>query len=151
MYDTLSDSIFPTACKRRYAAGVDSLESEDYDQAIEYLTKVVKMDESYNDGQAIYRLAQAYQGKGDTENAKTWYQKMVDTYNNSRYIEDAKKQLAILNGDASADTSSDTSADTSADSSSVSEDSENSDDSDNSQDGGDNGNSDNSDNTEDNE
>ena len=36
------------------------------------------MDESYNDGQAIYRLAQAYQGKGDTENAKTWYQKMVD-------------------------------------------------------------------------
>ena len=45
------------------------------------------MDESYNDGQAIYRLAQAYQGKGDTENAKTWYQKMVDTYNNSRYIE----------------------------------------------------------------
>ena len=143
MYDTLSDSIFPTACKRRYAAGVDSLESEDYDQAIEYLTKVVKMDESYNDGQAIYRLAQAYQGKGDTENAKTWYQKMVDTYNNSRYIEDAKKQLAILNGDASADTS--------ADSSSVSEDSENSDDSDNSQDGGDNGDYDNSDNTEDNE
>jgi len=151
MYDTLSDSIFPTACKRRYAAGVDSLESEDYDQAIEYLTKVVKMDESYNDGQAIYRLAQAYQGKGDTENAKTWYQKMVDTYNNSRYIEDAKKQLAILNGDASADTSSDTSADTSADSSSVSEDSENSDDSDNSQDGGNNGDYDNSDNTEDDE
>ena len=151
MYDTLSDSIFPTACKRRYAAGVDSLESEDYDQAIEYLTKVVKMDESYNDGQAIYRLAQAYQGKGDTENAKTWYQKMVDTYNNSRYIEDAKKQLAILNGDASADTSSDTSSDTSADSSSVSEDSENSDDSDNFQDGGDNGDYDNSDNTEDDE
>ena len=101
------------------------------------------MDESYNDGQAIYRLAQAYQGKGDTENAKTWYQKMVDTYNNSRYIEDAKKQLAILNGDASADTSSD--------SSSVSEDSENSDDSDNSQDGGNNGDYDNSDNTEDDE
>ena len=64
MYDTLSDSIFPTACRRRYAAGVDSLESKDYDQAIEYLTKVVKMDESYNDGQAIYRLAQAYHGKG---------------------------------------------------------------------------------------
>ena len=147
MYDTLSDSIFPTACKRRYAAGVDSLESEDYDQAIEYLTKVVKMDESYNDGQAIYRLAQAYQGKGDTENAKTWYQKMVDTYNNSRYIEDAKKQLAILNGDASADTSSDTSAD----SSSVSEDSENSDNSNSYDNSQDNGNSDNSDNTEDNE
>ena len=147
MYDTLSDSIFPTACKRRYAAGVDSLESEDYDQAIEYLTKVVKMDESYNDGQAIYRLAQAYQGKGDTENAKTWYQKMVDTYNNSRYIEDAKKQLAILNGDASADTSSDTSAD----SSSVSEDSENSDNSNSYDNSQDNGDYDNSDNTEDNE
>ena len=59
----------------------------------------------------------------------------------------SEKQLAILNGDASADTSSDTSAD----SSSVSEDSENSDDSDNSQDGGDNGDYDNSDNTEDDE
>ena len=105
------------------------------------------MDESYNDGQAIYRLAQAYQGKGDTENAKTWYQKMVDTYNNSIYIEDAKKQLAILNGDASADTSSDTSAD----SSSVSEDSENSDDSNSYDNSQDNGDYDNSDNTEDNE
>ena len=113
------------------------------------------MDESYNDGQAIYRLAQAYQGKGDTENAKTWYQKMVDTYNNSRYIEDAKKQLAILNGDASADTSSDTSADsssdTSSDSSSVSEDSENSDDSNSYDNSQDNGAYDNSDNTEDDE
>ena len=150
MYETLSDSIFPKECRRRYAAGLYSLESKNYDQAIEYLTKVVKMDESYNDGQAIYRLAQAYQGKGDTENAKTWYQKMVDTYNNSKYIDDAKKQLAILNGDASADTSSDTSAD----SSSVSENSENSDNSnryDNSQDNGENGDSDNSDNTEDNE
>ncbi len=71
---------------------------------------------------------------------------MVDTYNNSKYIDDAKKQLAILNGDASADTSSDTSAD----SSSVSENSENSDNSnryDNSQDNGENGDSDNSDNT----
>ena len=79
--------------------------------------------------------------------APVWYQKMVDTYNNSKYIDDAKKQLAILNGDASADTSSDTSAD----SSSVSENSENSDNSnryDNSQDNGD---YDNSDNTEDNE
>lgn len=109
LYDTLSDSIFPTACKRRYASGVDSLDSENYDDAIGYLTKVVTMDESYNDGQAIYRLAQAYQGKGDTDNAKTWYQKMVDNYNNSRYIDDAKKQLAILNGDASAQDSGDSS------------------------------------------
>ena len=124
LYDTLSDSIFPTACKRRYASGVNSLESEDYDQAIEYLTKVVSMDESYNDGQAIYRLAQAYQGKGDTDNAKTWYQKMVDNYNNSRYIDDAKKQLATLNGDTSAVDSSDSSDNSSSDDSDSSDDSQ---------------------------
>ena len=55
----------------------------------------------------------------------------------------SEKQLAILNGDASADTSSD--------SSSVSEDSENSDNSNSYDNSQDNGNSDNSDNTEDNE
>ena len=129
LYDTLSDSIFPTACKRRYASGVESLNSEDYDQAIEYLTKVVSMDESYNDGQAIYRLAQAYQGKGDTDNAKTWYQKMVDNYNNSKYIDDAKKQLAVLNGDSSATDDSSKKSDSS--SSGSSDDSDNSDDSQN--------------------
>ena len=106
MYDTLSDSIFPTACRRRYAAGVDSLESEDYDQAIEYLTKVVKMDESYNNGQAIYRLAQAYQGKGDTENAKTWYQKITDTFPGTQNASDAQDYLDALTGGSSSSTSS---------------------------------------------
>ena len=106
MYDTLSDSIFPTACRRRYAAGVDSLESKDYDQAIEYLTKVVKMDESYNDGQAIYRLAQAYQGKGDTENAKTWYQKIIDTFPGTQNASDAQDYLDALTGGSSSSGSS---------------------------------------------
>ena len=74
LYDSISGDIFPAACKRKTANAENSLDSGAYDDAIAELTKVLTMDSSYNDGKAIYLIAQAYQGKQDTENAKKYYQ-----------------------------------------------------------------------------
>ena len=73
LYDSISGDIFPAACKRKTANAENSLDSGAYDDAIAELTKVLTMDSSYNDGKAIYLIAQAYQGKQDTENAKKYY------------------------------------------------------------------------------
>ena len=63
LYDSISGDIFPAACKRKTANAENSLDSGAYDDAIAELTKVLTMDSGYNDGKAIYLIAQAYQGK----------------------------------------------------------------------------------------
>ena len=58
LYDSISGDIFPAACKRKTANAENSLDSGAYDDAIAELTKVLTMDSSYNDGKAIYLIAQ---------------------------------------------------------------------------------------------
>ena len=48
--------------------------AENYEDAITALAKVVRMDAGYNDGEALFRLAEAYMGSGDNENAATYFQ-----------------------------------------------------------------------------
>ena len=103
LYDSISGDIFPAACKRKTVNAEDSLDSGAYDDAIAELTKVLTMDSTYNDGKAIYLIAQAYQGKQDTENAKKYYQMYLDSYSEYRYADDAQEQLNALGGGTAAD------------------------------------------------
>lgn len=103
LYDSISGDIFPAACKRKTAHAENSLDSGAYDDAIAELTKVLTMDSGYNDGKAIYLIAQAYQGKQDTENAKKYYQMYLDSYSEYRYADDAQEQLNALGGGTAAD------------------------------------------------
>ena len=63
------------------------------EEAIVQLSKVVAMDESYDDGNALYNLAQAYRKVEDWQNAVDTYSKVVSlfpdsslAYNASRYV-----------------------------------------------------------------
>ena len=70
------------------------------------------MNAGYNDGQALFNLAQAYMGNGDNENAITYFQRVVDEYGDSEYAGEAQTNLDTLSA-AAADTSSgDSSSDT---------------------------------------
>ena len=81
------------------------------------------MDQSYNSGQAVYNLAQAYQGNGDNENALTYYQMIIENFADSEYVQDAQENYDALSGSSnsnssdsgnSGDNSSDNSGDASA-------------------------------------
>lgn len=109
-YDNYKDEIFPGACDTKFSDGSDALEQENYEDAVDALSKVVRMDEGYNDGQALYNLARAYQGNGDNDNAAKYYQKVVDSYGDSDYAEDAKSALDAINGSSSGDDTSEDSA-----------------------------------------
>ena len=106
MYDQLSELIFPTACNTNFWTGMQALQDADYQSAVDDLYKVVRMDESYNNGQALYNLAEAYRGNGDNENAAVYYQKVVDGYSDSGYAEEAQNRLDELS-QSSADTTQD--------------------------------------------
>lgn len=78
MYDTVMNQV-GTTLKRQYRdEGYNYLSAGDYDSAIESLEKALEIGEQ--DRRSMYYLAQAYAGKGDVENAITWYQKVVDNY-----------------------------------------------------------------------
>jgi len=98
MYDTIMNQV-GTTLKRQYRdEGYDYLSAGDYDSAIASLEKALEIGEQ--DRRSMYYLAQAYAGKGDVENAVTWYQKVVDNYpgtqsalNAQAYIDEYSDQL----------------------------------------------------------
>ena len=106
LYDQISAEIYPNACESNFETGTQALASQDYQGAIDAFYKVVRMNEGYNSGQALYNLAQAYQGNADNENAAVYYQKVVDSYGDSEYAADAQSALdAIGQSTDSTDTS----------------------------------------------
>ncbi|MCI8483148.1 MAG: tetratricopeptide repeat protein [Lachnospiraceae bacterium] len=69
----------------QYITAVYNQAEQDYNarrfpEAIAGLEKVVEVEEDYNNGYAIYYLAQSYRQTGDLENAKKYYQRMVELH-----------------------------------------------------------------------
>ena len=120
-----------------YANGKDSFDKKDYVGAIDGMTKVLRMDDSYS--YAVFYMGRSYQLLGDTGNAAGYYKRLIQSYPNSDLIDDARKYLNQLGDTSSIDAVDISSSDTS----------DTTDSSDNSSDSGDNGN-DSSDNSGDN-
>ena len=131
-------------CEFRERKARELEEKKDYVGAIDGMTKVLRMDDSYS--YAVFYMGRSYQLLGDTGNAAGYYKRLIQSYPNSDLIDDARKYLNQLGDTSSIDAVDISSSDTSdtADSSANSSDS-----SDNSNDSSDNSN-DSSDNTGDN-
>ena len=96
IYDQISADIYPNACDSNFETGTEALAAQDFQTAIDAFYKVVRMNEGYNNGQAVYNLAQAYQGSGDNENAAVYYQKVVDSYGGAEFAADAQSALDAI-------------------------------------------------------
>lgn len=80
IYDTINTEVNADYISTLYKAGTDAYTAQEYKEAIENLLKVVELDETYENGNALYYLAQAYRRNDDLTTAKTYYQKVVDLY-----------------------------------------------------------------------
>lgn len=76
-----------------YTEGMSAYNSYRNEEAIEQLSKVVAMDEQYDNGNALYNLAQAYRKTENWEKALECYSKVVElfpgsslAYNANRYV-----------------------------------------------------------------
>lgn len=83
-----------------YEDGMKAYNNYKNEQAVELLAKVVAMDETYDDGNALYNLAQAYRKLEDWEHATAAYEKVVElfpnsqlAYNAGRYVTQIKQQM----------------------------------------------------------
>lgn len=99
IYDEINESVNSEYLDSLYQEAYKNYNNGNYAQAIPDFEKIVQMDESYRDGNAIYYLAQSYRKNNDEENAKTYYQKVVDLYPNTERASTAQKYLNQMGAD----------------------------------------------------
>lgn len=79
-YNDISAKINEKYLATLYQEGYNAYSKGDYQTAAEKLLKVAETDEAYQDGNAIYYLAQAYRRQNNMEAALVYYQKVLDKY-----------------------------------------------------------------------
>ncbi|MBO5302981.1 MAG: tetratricopeptide repeat protein [Lachnospiraceae bacterium] len=80
MYTDLKARVNEKYIVTAYDEGYKAYSRGDYTTAVDRLKSVVEMDETYEDGNAVYYLAQSYRKAGNMQDAVNYYQKMVENY-----------------------------------------------------------------------
>lgn len=81
-FDTMTEDIYGRYCETLYYTAQQNFEVANYADAIANLNTVMQMNAGYDDGQAMWLLAQSYSASGDTENANTWTERVQTEYPN---------------------------------------------------------------------
>lgn len=79
-YNTINDSVSATYLEDLYNEAYGYYTAYDYENAAKSFQKIVDQDESYRDGSAAYYLAQSYRKLEKMEDAKKYYQYILDNY-----------------------------------------------------------------------
>lgn len=95
IYDVVNAEVNADYISTLYQAGSDAYAAQEYEEAIENFQKIVELDETYEDGNALYYLAQSYRRNDDLETAKTYYQKVVELYPGTERAANAQNYLNI--------------------------------------------------------
>lgn len=94
VYDMLNAQVDEQYLAATYEQAEKDYNEKKYAEAIAGLEKVVQIEEDHDDGYAIYHLAQSYREQGDTENAKKYFQRMVELHPGTQR---ARKSQQYLN------------------------------------------------------
>lgn len=79
-YNTINDSVSATYFEDLYNEAYGYYTAYDYENAAKSFQKIVDQDESYKDGSAAYYLAQSYRKLEKMDDAKKYYQYILDNY-----------------------------------------------------------------------
>lgn len=90
VYNAIQTDINSKYLENTYTEGYTEYNSRHYEQAAELLQKVIDVDDTYHNGDAIYYLAQSYRIIGENEKAAVLYQKIIDEYPSSYKANNAK-------------------------------------------------------------
>ena len=95
IYDQINTDVNADYVSTLYTAGTEAYAAQEYEEAITNLEKVIEMNETYDDGNALYYLAQSYRRNDDLATAKIYYQKVVDLYPGTERAATAQNYLDI--------------------------------------------------------
>lgn len=92
-YNALWTSIAPGYYEDLYDAGYGSYSTENFEDAIDKLLRVVTYDQAFKEGNAAYYLAQSYRKSGNIEAARPYYQYVIDNYPESEKASTSKNYV----------------------------------------------------------
>lgn len=93
-YDSITKEVFAAECKELYPSAMESYKVLNYTRAIELLERVVKMDEQYEKGEALFALMDMYQKKNESEKATEKYNRILELFPDTELANRAK---ALMN------------------------------------------------------
>ncbi len=93
VYESMNTEVNAEYLATMYQEGYNAYASKKFEEAIEKLGKVVEMDETYEDGNAVYYLAQSYRRNNDMENARPYYEKVIELAPNTERAATAQNYL----------------------------------------------------------
>lgn len=96
VYDEINATVNAAYIETTYNEGVNAYNQQNFTDAATGLQKVVDLDENYQDGNAIYYLAQAYRNLGDNEKAAEYYQKMIALYPGTERAANSQQYLDAM-------------------------------------------------------
>ncbi len=94
LYNTLLETIGPELSASYYADGYAALRSEDYNTAVELLSKAVYYDETNQD--ALYNLGVAYSGSGDSESAVSAFTRFIELFPGTDRASRAEREISKI-------------------------------------------------------
>ncbi|SFB34454.1 TolA-binding protein [Acetitomaculum ruminis DSM 5522] len=97
MYDSLLAQVNDEVVKIYYTQASNYFKGGDYANAINFYQKVVGINEGYDSGMALFNLARSFELSGDTENAKTYYNKVIESFGKYKIGGLSQKYLEAIN------------------------------------------------------
>ena len=94
IYSIVKEATKDSVTENMFYAAIDEFENGNYVDVIDGMTRVLRMDDSYSG--AVFYMGRAYQMLGDTVNAAGYYKRLIQSYPDSRYVEDARTYLEQL-------------------------------------------------------
>lgn len=93
IYESINTTVNEQYIASVYSDGYAAYESQNYEDAVTNLEKVIAIDETYQDGNALYYLAQAYRKLENNDKAAEYYRKVVEQYPNTSRATNSQRYL----------------------------------------------------------
>lgn len=90
IYEKITQEVFEAECADLYAKALSSYNANGFKRTVEHLERVMLINESYGDGQAMFLLMQTYNKQGETEKAEEKYQKILELFPETELAIEAK-------------------------------------------------------------
>lgn len=97
IYDEVIKPVNDNIMRESYNKGNTAYKNQKFEEAITEFTTVVNIDPSYQNGNALYYLADSYAKLNDIANATKYHQMLVQFVPNSKWVKQSKEYLTSVN------------------------------------------------------
>jgi len=96
MYDNLASNIYPVVAYEYFSSGMQSFYAGNNIGAVEYLTRVMQINEEFGEGYAMLSLGIAHENLGDIMSALANYRRVIELFPYSDFANQARDRIDNL-------------------------------------------------------